>query len=288
MNSEPEAGKILSGMRPTGRLHLGHYHGVLKNWVRLQERSQCFFFVADWHALIMTLVFEGIAAGSMMTVLLLTLVEVLSFMRLLLRRMKEEMWKIQRVRFDLDVAGYGRAVYEVHTPDRQYSLAAFANPLADHQRTDRVIASAWDAAFVLFDGKPTQGDLERLADNAPHHYDADGIHSLIAFEATPGVGFDLRYSDIDDTSDNNYQGSQITAASHVKLGDFGATIEGGWLSEGKSCRVASLFRSNESRSIVNLRSDAFSTEFFLGFRRDAGGLFCSGNNVDNSGRILYQ
>ncbi len=65
-------------------------------------------------------------------------------------------------------------------------------------------------------------------------YDADGIHSLIAFEATPGVGFDLRYSDIDDTSDNNYQGSQITAASHVKLGDFGATIEGGWLSEGKS------------------------------------------------------
>ena len=92
----------------------------------------------------------------------------LSFMRLLLRRMKEEMWKIQRVRFDLDDSGYGRAVYEVHTPDRQYSLTAFANPLADHQRTDRVIASAWDAAFVLFDGKPTQGDLERLADNAPH------------------------------------------------------------------------------------------------------------------------
>ena len=92
----------------------------------------------------------------------------LSFMRLLLRRMKEEMWQIQRVRFDLDASGYGRAVYEVHTPDRQYSLAAFANPLADHQRTDRVIASAWDAAFVLFDGKPTEGDLERLADNAPH------------------------------------------------------------------------------------------------------------------------
>ena len=92
----------------------------------------------------------------------------LSFMRLLLRRMKQEMWKIQRVRFDLDDSGYGRAVYEVHTPDRQYSLAAFANPLADHQRTDRVIASAWDAAFVLFDGKPTEGDLERLADNAPH------------------------------------------------------------------------------------------------------------------------
>ncbi len=42
---------IVSGMRPTGRLHLGHYHGVLKNWLRLQEAHDCFFFVADWHAL---------------------------------------------------------------------------------------------------------------------------------------------------------------------------------------------------------------------------------------------
>jgi len=43
--------KVLSGMRPTGRLHLGHYHGVLKNWVRLQHEYDCLFFVADWHAL---------------------------------------------------------------------------------------------------------------------------------------------------------------------------------------------------------------------------------------------
>ena len=43
--------RVLSGMRPTGRLHLGHYHGVLKNWVRLQHEYDCFFFVADWHAL---------------------------------------------------------------------------------------------------------------------------------------------------------------------------------------------------------------------------------------------
>jgi tryptophanyl-tRNA synthetase len=42
---------VLSGMRPTGALHLGHYHGVLKNWVRLQHEHPCFFFVADWHAL---------------------------------------------------------------------------------------------------------------------------------------------------------------------------------------------------------------------------------------------
>ena len=43
--------RVLSGMRPTGRLHLGHYHGVLKNWIRLQHEYECFFFVADWHAL---------------------------------------------------------------------------------------------------------------------------------------------------------------------------------------------------------------------------------------------
>ncbi len=43
--------RVLSGMRPTGRLHLGHYHGVLKNWVSLQHEYDCYFFVADWHAL---------------------------------------------------------------------------------------------------------------------------------------------------------------------------------------------------------------------------------------------
>ena len=43
--------RVLSGMRPTGLLHLGHYHGVLKNWVNLQHEHECFFFVADWHAL---------------------------------------------------------------------------------------------------------------------------------------------------------------------------------------------------------------------------------------------
>src|SRR5256885_16826453 len=43
--------RVLSGMRPTGSLHLGHYHGVLKNWIRLQVEYPCLFFVADWHAL---------------------------------------------------------------------------------------------------------------------------------------------------------------------------------------------------------------------------------------------
>ena len=43
--------RVLSGMRPTGQLHLGHYHGVLKNWVKLQHEYDCLFFAADWHAL---------------------------------------------------------------------------------------------------------------------------------------------------------------------------------------------------------------------------------------------
>ncbi|MBI4808137.1 MAG: tryptophan--tRNA ligase [Nitrosomonadales bacterium] len=45
------ADRVLSGMRPTGNLHLGHYHGVLKNWVEMQHQYECLFFVADWHAL---------------------------------------------------------------------------------------------------------------------------------------------------------------------------------------------------------------------------------------------
>lgn len=43
--------RIVSGMRPTGKLHLGHYHGVLANWIKLQEQFECFFFAADWHSL---------------------------------------------------------------------------------------------------------------------------------------------------------------------------------------------------------------------------------------------
>src|SRR4051794_14822289 len=45
------ADRVLSGMRPTGRMHIGHYHGALKNWLRLQEEYECLYFVADWHAL---------------------------------------------------------------------------------------------------------------------------------------------------------------------------------------------------------------------------------------------
>ena len=61
----------------------------------------------------------------------------------------------------------GRAVYRVETPDRAYSLVAFAHDLPDEKRSDRVIAEAWDATFTLFDGDPTEDDLDRLAANVP-------------------------------------------------------------------------------------------------------------------------
>lgn len=51
MNTISQNNRVLSGMRPTGLLHLGHYHGVLKNWIELQHSYECFYFVADWHAL---------------------------------------------------------------------------------------------------------------------------------------------------------------------------------------------------------------------------------------------
>ena len=51
VSSHPQAKRVLSGMRPTGQLHLGNYHGALKNWVDLQYQYECYFFVADWHAL---------------------------------------------------------------------------------------------------------------------------------------------------------------------------------------------------------------------------------------------
>lgn len=51
MTTSSPTQRVLSGMRPTGQLHLGHYHGALKNWVRLQDEMECFYFVADWHAL---------------------------------------------------------------------------------------------------------------------------------------------------------------------------------------------------------------------------------------------
>ena len=76
----------------------------------------------------------------------------LSFMRTLLRRLKKEKWIFSRPHWELDENGYGFAVYTVTGPKRSYSLVAFSHHLPDDQRSDRVIATAWDATFTLYDG----------------------------------------------------------------------------------------------------------------------------------------
>ncbi len=91
----------------------------------------------------------------------------LSFMRALLRRISCETWSFECRLWKVDANGFGLAVYCVHTPLRTYSLVAFAHELPEGERSDRVIASAWDASFTLFDGVPTAHDIERLKANVP-------------------------------------------------------------------------------------------------------------------------
>ena len=91
----------------------------------------------------------------------------LSFLRILLRRVAQENWRFERQLWQVDARGVGRAVYCAHGPQRSYSLVAFAHDLPDHMRSDRVIATAWDATFALFDGVPSPQDLDRLQENVP-------------------------------------------------------------------------------------------------------------------------
>jgi len=91
----------------------------------------------------------------------------LSFLRILLRRVAEDGWQFDRPVWEVNANGVGRAVYRAIGPERTYSLVAFAHDLPSHMRSDRVIATAWDATFTLFDGTPTPADLDRLAANVP-------------------------------------------------------------------------------------------------------------------------
>ena len=69
--------------------------------------------------------------------------------------------------FDLDENGFGRAVYSFSKDRRVYSLVCFANKISDDERSDRVIATKWDAAFVLHDGVPAKKEIDRLSNNVP-------------------------------------------------------------------------------------------------------------------------
>ena len=89
----------------------------------------------------------------------------LSFLRSFLFEFKD--WKYSRDLFQLNDKGHGRAVYSFTKNKRTYSLICFANEIKDDERSDRVIATKWDAAFTLFDGIPSKEDIDRLNDNVP-------------------------------------------------------------------------------------------------------------------------
>jgi len=89
----------------------------------------------------------------------------LSFLRSFLNEFKE--WNYNRDLFQLNENGHGIAIYSFSKNKRTYSLICFANHINDEERSDRVIATKWDAAFTLYDGIPSKNDLDRLANNVP-------------------------------------------------------------------------------------------------------------------------
>ena len=104
----------------------------------------------------------------------------LSFLRSFLNEFKD--WDYKRDLFNLDEKGYGTAVYSFKKSDRVYSLVCFANRINDNERSDRVIATKWDAAFTLHDGVPLKKDIERLKNEVPKQpewfEDARGFKNL--------------------------------------------------------------------------------------------------------------
>ena len=89
----------------------------------------------------------------------------LSFLRSFLKEFKD--WQYKRDLFDLNESGYGTAVYSFKKNNRTYSLISFANELNSNERSDRVIATKWDAAFTLYDGVPAKSDIDRLRNEVP-------------------------------------------------------------------------------------------------------------------------
>ena len=89
----------------------------------------------------------------------------LSFLRSFLNEFKD--WKYNRDLFDLNDRGFGVAIYSFSKDKKTYSLVCFANELKDEERSDRVIATKWDAAFALYDGIPSKIDIDRLSQNVP-------------------------------------------------------------------------------------------------------------------------
>ncbi|MEM6760917.1 MAG: hypothetical protein AAF601_15695 [Pseudomonadota bacterium] len=91
----------------------------------------------------------------------------LSFLRAVVRHLCQERAVVRRTHWQICAEGFGTAVHQVRLGGHPYALVSVSRPLADADRSDRVIATAWDAAFVLFDGTPGAEDLARIAADAP-------------------------------------------------------------------------------------------------------------------------
>ena len=88
-------------------------------------------------------------------------------MRVLIRQLSKEGSTLCVTNWSLNEKGFGKAVLTIKLNGLPYSLIAYTQPLSDEDRTDRVIAEAWDSTYVLFDGIPSEEDLVRLENQVP-------------------------------------------------------------------------------------------------------------------------
>lgn len=114
----------------------------------------------------------------------------LSFLRSLIRRLAASGTTVRRPVWTMDDAGFGDAVYTLALGGHDYSLVAFSCPLSDDQRSDRVIAEAWDTSYVLYDGIPDAAEIDRLRANAPRQEAGRfGPRDLVLSRANKSVRF---------------------------------------------------------------------------------------------------
>jgi len=180
--------RVLSGMRPTGRLHLGHYHGVLKNWVRMQDDYECFFFVADWHALtthyaetddiaahVWDMVVDWLAAGvdaDKATLFIQSRVPAHAELHLLLSMVTPLAWlervpsfkEMQANLRALDLATYGFLGYPLLQSADILMYRAALVPVGEDQAPHVELTREVARRFNHFFGRG--GDFERAVDNA--------------------------------------------------------------------------------------------------------------------------
>lgn len=114
----------------------------------------------------------------------------LSFLRSLIRRLAASGVAVRRPVWSIDDEGFGDAVYTLNLAGHDYSLVAFSCPLPDDQRSDRVIAEAWDTSYVLYDGIPDAAEIGRLRENAPRQEAGRfGPRDLVLSRANKSVRF---------------------------------------------------------------------------------------------------